>query len=160
MLKASCPYVSQVVMLGDKRPFCVALITVNEEATAKWAKENGIASGSYGDLVSRPEIDQDGSDTQGSTEDESALLLAAAVVAVALGHAAIAIGTLNGARYLGRDARIGSIAKGKQADLIVLNGDPSTNISDIRKLDTVFRQGVGFSPAKLIDSVRGQVGLW
>ncbi|HSN86420.1 MAG TPA: long-chain fatty acid--CoA ligase [Thermoanaerobaculia bacterium] len=56
MLKASCPYVSQVVMLGDKRPFCVALITVNEEATAKWAKENGIASGSYGDLVSRPEV--------------------------------------------------------------------------------------------------------
>ena len=73
---------------------------------------------------------------------------------------AIAIGTLNGARYLGRDARIGSVAKGKQADLIVLNGDPSTNISDIRKLDTVFRQGVGFSPAKLIDSVRGQVGIW
>jgi imidazolonepropionase-like amidohydrolase len=73
---------------------------------------------------------------------------------------AIAIGTLNGARYLGREARVGSIAKGKQADLIVLNGDPSTNISDIRKLDTVFRQGVGFSPAKLIDSVRGQVGLW
>jgi imidazolonepropionase-like amidohydrolase len=73
---------------------------------------------------------------------------------------AIAIGTLNGARYLGREARIGSVVKGKQADLIVLNGDPSTNISDIRKLDTVFRQGVGFSPAKLIDSVRGQVGIW
>jgi imidazolonepropionase-like amidohydrolase len=73
---------------------------------------------------------------------------------------AIAIGTLNGARYLGREARIGSIAKGKQADLIVLNGDPSMNISDIRKLDTVFRQGVGFSPVKLIDSVKGQVGLW
>jgi imidazolonepropionase-like amidohydrolase len=73
---------------------------------------------------------------------------------------AIAIGTLNGARYLGREARIGSIAKGKQADLIVLNGDPATNISEIRKVDTVFRQGVGFSPAKLIDSVRGQVGLW
>jgi enamidase len=73
---------------------------------------------------------------------------------------AITIGTLNGARYLGRDARIGSIAKGKQADLVVLNGDPSANIADIRKVDTVFRQGVGFSPSKLIDSVKGQVGLW
>ncbi len=73
---------------------------------------------------------------------------------------AISIATLNGARYLERDARIGSIAKGKQADLVVLNGDPSTTIADIRKVDTVFRQGVGFSPAKLIDSVRGNVGLW
>ena len=56
MLKVSCPYVSQVVMLGDKRPFCVALITVNEEATAKWAKENGVPSSSYAELVSRPEV--------------------------------------------------------------------------------------------------------
>jgi enamidase len=73
---------------------------------------------------------------------------------------AITIGTLNGARYLRRGDRIGSIAKGKQADLVVLNGNPSTNIGDIRKVDTVFRQGVGFDPAKLIDSVRGFVGIW
>jgi imidazolonepropionase-like amidohydrolase len=73
---------------------------------------------------------------------------------------AISIGTLNGARYLGRETRIGSIAKGKQADLVVLNGNPSTTIGDIRKVDMVFRQGVGFSPTKLIDSVRGSVGLW
>ena len=33
---------------------------------------------------------------------------------------AISIGTLNGAKYLGRDARIGSIAIGKQADLVVV----------------------------------------
>jgi long-chain acyl-CoA synthetase len=56
MLKASCPYVSQAVMLGDKRPFCVALITVNEEAAAKWAAENGITYNGYKDLVSRPEV--------------------------------------------------------------------------------------------------------
>jgi imidazolonepropionase-like amidohydrolase len=73
---------------------------------------------------------------------------------------AITIGTLNGARYLGRHTRIGSIAKGKQADLVVLNGDPSTNIADIRKVETVFRNGVGFNSAKLIESVRGSVGIW
>jgi imidazolonepropionase-like amidohydrolase len=73
---------------------------------------------------------------------------------------AISIGTMNGARYLGRDARIGSIAVGKQADLVVVKGDPSTNIGDIRKVETVFKQGVGYDPAKLVDSVRGQVGLW
>ena len=73
---------------------------------------------------------------------------------------AIAIGTLNGAKYLGRDGRIGSIAVGKQADLVVVTGDPSTAIADVRNVDTVFKQGVGFDPIKLVDSVRGRVGLW
>jgi enamidase len=73
---------------------------------------------------------------------------------------AIRIGTLNGARYLGRDARVGSIAAGKQADLVVIDGDPSTNIADVRKVETVFKQGVGYDPAKLIASVSGKVGLW
>ena len=73
---------------------------------------------------------------------------------------AIAIGTLNGAKYLGREARIGSIVVGKQADLMVVDGDPSRTIGDIRRVDTVFKQGVGFDPAKLIDSVKGQVGIY
>jgi len=58
MLKASCPYVSQVVMLGDRRPFCVALITVNEDAAGKWAREQGIEYKDYADLASRPEVKQ------------------------------------------------------------------------------------------------------
>jgi enamidase len=73
---------------------------------------------------------------------------------------AIRIGTLNGATYLGREARVGSIAIGKQADLVVIDGDPSKTIADVRKVDTVFKQGVGFDPAKLIASVSGKVGLW
>jgi enamidase len=73
---------------------------------------------------------------------------------------AIRIGTLNAASYLGRDARIGSIAAGKQADLVVVSGDPSTTIADIRKVETVFKRGVGYDPAKLIASVKGQVGIW
>ncbi|HXT70182.1 MAG TPA: amidohydrolase family protein [Vicinamibacterales bacterium] len=73
---------------------------------------------------------------------------------------AITIGTLNGAKYLGREGRIGSIAAGKQADLVLVTGDPSTTIADVRNVDTVFRQGVGFDPVKLIESVRGRVGLW
>ncbi len=58
MLKASCPYVSQVVMLGDRRPFCVALITVNEDTAGKWAREQGIDYKDYADLASRPEVKQ------------------------------------------------------------------------------------------------------
>ncbi|MCU1382391.1 MAG: hypothetical protein JWL71_1088 [Acidobacteria bacterium] len=73
---------------------------------------------------------------------------------------AISIATLNGARYLGRDARIGSIALGKQADLVVVDGNPVTRIADIRKVETVFKNGVGFDPEKLIASVKGQVGIW
>jgi imidazolonepropionase-like amidohydrolase len=73
---------------------------------------------------------------------------------------AISICTLNGAKYLGRDATIGTIAKGKQADIVVVNGDPSTRIGDVRNVETVFKQGVGFDPAKLIESVKGKVGLW
>ena len=73
---------------------------------------------------------------------------------------AISIGTLNGAKYLGRDARIGTIAAGKQADLVVVNGDPSKTVADVRNVETVFKRGVGFDPAKLIASVSGKVGLW
>lgn len=73
---------------------------------------------------------------------------------------AIAIATRNGAAYLGRDARIGTIAFGKQADLVIVNGDPSRTIADVRNVETVFKQGVGFDPAKLIESVRDRVGLW
>ena len=73
---------------------------------------------------------------------------------------AIKISTLNGAQYLGRDRTIGSIAVGKQADLVVVRGDPSANIFDVRNVETVFKKGVGYNPARLIDSVRGRVGIW
>lgn len=73
---------------------------------------------------------------------------------------AISIATLNGARYLGRDARIGSIAAGKQADLVVVLGDPTRTIGDVRRVETVFKEGVGYDPQKLIESVKGQVGIF
>ena len=73
---------------------------------------------------------------------------------------AIAIGTRNGARFLGRELRIGTIAPGKQADLVVIDGNPATTIADVRRVRTVFKRGVGFDPVKLIESAKGQVGLW
>ena len=47
-----------------------------------------------------------------------------------------------------------------QVPRVVVSGDPSTTIADIRKVETVFKKGVGFDPAKLIASVKGQVGIW
>ena len=73
---------------------------------------------------------------------------------------AIKIVTLNGAEYLGRAKTVGSIAIGKQADLMIVAGDPSSTIADIRKVETVFKQGIGFDSARLIASVSGRVGIW
>jgi len=73
---------------------------------------------------------------------------------------AIRICTLNGAIYLGRSDRIGSLAVGKQADLVVIVGDPAAHISDILNVEMVFRQGVGYDPHRLIESVKGRVGLF
>jgi imidazolonepropionase-like amidohydrolase len=72
---------------------------------------------------------------------------------------AIHIATSNGAEFLGEGDKIGTLAVGKQADLVVIDGDPATNIKDIEKLETVFKDGVGYDAAKLIESVRGLVGL-
>jgi len=72
---------------------------------------------------------------------------------------AIHIATSNGAEFLDELDKIGTLAVGKQADLVVIDGDPSGNIKDIEKVETVFKDGVGYDSAKLIESVRGLVGL-
>jgi imidazolonepropionase-like amidohydrolase len=72
---------------------------------------------------------------------------------------AIHIATCNGAQYLGELDRIGTIAAGKQADLVVIKGDPSKKIEDIENTEIVFKDGVGYDSAKLIESVRGLVGV-
>jgi hypothetical protein len=71
---------------------------------------------------------------------------------------AIRIGTLNGATYLGLADRIGTIAPGKDADLFIVKGNPATNINDVENVIVVFKDGVGYDSAKLIDSVRGRYG--
>jgi imidazolonepropionase-like amidohydrolase len=72
---------------------------------------------------------------------------------------AIHIASENGALYLGRQDRIGTLAPGKQADLVLIKGDPSKNIVDIEKVEIVFKSGIGYDSEKLIDSLRGQVGI-
>ncbi|WP_243302958.1 amidohydrolase family protein [Geothrix oryzisoli] len=72
---------------------------------------------------------------------------------------AIRIYTANGATFLGRLDRIGTLEPGKQADLVVVKGDPTQKIEDIENVVTVFKDGLGYDPAKLLDSVRGHVGI-
>jgi imidazolonepropionase-like amidohydrolase len=71
---------------------------------------------------------------------------------------AIRIATLNGAIYLGREKQIGSIAVGKNADLVVVKGDPVSRIADIENVDLVFKDGVGYDSKKLLTSVKGRYG--
>jgi imidazolonepropionase-like amidohydrolase len=71
---------------------------------------------------------------------------------------AIRIATLNGATFLGRQDRIGSLAAGKNADLVVMKGDPAVRIADIENVEIVFKDGVGYDTRKLLDSVKGRYG--
>ena len=67
--------------------------------------------------------------------------------------------SLNGARILGEEERLGSVEEGKFADLVVLEGDLVADPSVIRAVRIVFKNGVGFDPEKLIESTKGRVGV-
>ena len=61
---------------------------------------------------------------------------------------------------IGRQDRIGSIAVGKNADLVVVKGNPAERIADIENVEIVFKDGIGFDPGKLLDSVKGRYGQY
>ena len=72
---------------------------------------------------------------------------------------AIRVASLNGARWLGVDRDTGSVETGKAADLVVVAGAPASDITAIRKIETVFKDGVGYDSKRLLDSVKGCVGI-
>ena len=72
---------------------------------------------------------------------------------------AIQIATSNGAKFLGELDRVGTVAAGKAADLVVIDGNLAANIAAIRKVKLVFKDGAGYDPAKLLESVKGAAGM-
>jgi imidazolonepropionase-like amidohydrolase len=72
---------------------------------------------------------------------------------------AIKIASANGAEFLGESTHIGTLEAGKQADIVIIRGNPASNIRDVRNVTIVFKDGVGYDSAKLVDSVKGQVGI-
>lgn len=72
---------------------------------------------------------------------------------------AIHIATYNGAQYLGDLDHIGTLAPGKQADIVVIRGNPASRVDDIENVQVVFKDGVGYDPAKLVQDANGFVGL-
>jgi imidazolonepropionase-like amidohydrolase len=63
------------------------------------------------------------------------------------------IATLGAARVMKLDHDLGTIAPGKLADLILVDGDPSKNISDIRRIVLTVKNGVMYDPAELYRSI-------
>jgi imidazolonepropionase-like amidohydrolase len=72
---------------------------------------------------------------------------------------AVQIMSANGAKILGIYDRLGSIERGKVADLVVLDGDLASDPSVIRRVITVFKDGIGYDSPKLIATVKGRVGI-
>lgn len=72
---------------------------------------------------------------------------------------AVQIMSANGAKVLGVYESLGSVEKGKRADLVVLRGDLESEPSTIRNVTVVFKDGVGYDSAKLIEAVRARVGI-
>lgn len=71
--------------------------------------------------------------------------------------AVLQIATINAARVMKDDREYGSLAPGKVADVIVVNGRPHEQVADLRKLETVIRAGRVYSPAALRAAVFGTV---
>jgi hypothetical protein len=66
---------------------------------------------------------------------------------------ALKIATWNGARFTGRLSELGSVETRKRADLILIDGDPTQNISDIRRISLVMKDGVVYFPAEVYEAV-------
>jgi enamidase len=73
---------------------------------------------------------------------------------------ALKIATLNGARYLGRDKDVGSLAVGKRADIALVEGDPMKNPAAIEAMPYVFKKGIGYDSNAIFEALRGQAGLY
>lgn len=89
----------------------------------------------------------------GSHRELHAMVLAGIPNAVAL-----RAGTVNAARAMNMSDRLGTIAPGRYADLLIVDGDPLARITDTRNARYVVRSGRVYDPVRLFDSVVGALG--
>lgn len=91
-----------------------------------------------------------------SAKRQFALLLEAGFTVTAAVH----IMTQNGARFLGREAEVGTLAAGKRADIVVIAGDLTAQPQAIANMPLVFKRGVGVATAAVFERLKGVLGLW
>ncbi len=165
------PYTNREIILGGGED--ALLPEVKETVTTRWQRSQGRDSASL--VLFKKELAWEkqfydaggllvcGTDPTGAgrtiagygSRREIELLVEGGFSAVQ----AIKIATLNGAIYLSKDKMIGTVEPGKNADLVLINGDPEKDIRDIRKTETVFKNGIGFDSKKIFESVKGKVGM-
>jgi imidazolonepropionase-like amidohydrolase len=66
--------------------------------------------------------------------------------------------TINAARALGLENRLGSIDIGKEADILIINGDPISDIRNLRNIELVLKEGVIYDPIILLNSAQNKIG--
>jgi enamidase len=67
--------------------------------------------------------------------------------------------SLNAAQYEGREKDIGSLAVGKRADVVVIDGDPMKDVTAVEHMPLVFKNGVGYDTAAIFKSMQGAIGM-
>lgn len=72
---------------------------------------------------------------------------------------AIKVSTLNGAAFLGREKDVGTLAIGKRADVVVIDGDPTRETAAIERMPLVFKNGVGYKTDAIFAAMKETVGL-
>ena len=72
---------------------------------------------------------------------------------------AVKICSLNGATYLNQEDQIGTIAPNKMADLVIMDKNISEDVSAIRSINIVFKNGIGYDSKKLFKAAEGLVGI-
>lgn len=72
---------------------------------------------------------------------------------------AIKISSLDGAKFLESEDKIGSLEVGKQADIVLIDGDLEADVANIRKMELVFKDGIGFNSPAIFESMKGKVGM-
>ena len=49
--KAVCPYASEIIVYGEGKPYCVALVSLEADAIGEWAADNGLDGKSFGEIA-------------------------------------------------------------------------------------------------------------
>ena len=52
--KGICPYASEIIVYGEGKPYCVALVSLDAEAIKEWAEANGLSGKSFSDIARDP----------------------------------------------------------------------------------------------------------
>jgi imidazolonepropionase-like amidohydrolase len=142
-------YLTARASLDGKRAMPEAMLRKEMQFEHAFAKAGGL-------LLAGPDPTGNGGVLPGfGNQREIELLVEAGFTAVE----AIQVATQNGARFLGREDEIGTLLPGRRADIVLIKGDPGRNIAEIENVEIVFKDGIGYDSRKLVESVRGQVGI-